>query len=52
VPDQWCGDADRHRAPRERSQGASTSQSGASIALAGFRARKRSRLAGIEQRGQ
>ena len=36
MPDQRCGDADRHRAPRERSQGASTSQSRASITLAGF----------------
>src|SRR5829696_1997540 len=40
VPDQRCGDADRHRAPRERSQGASTSQSGASITPAGFCATK------------
>ncbi len=31
MPDQGRGDAHRHRAPRERSQGASTSQSRASI---------------------
>jgi hypothetical protein len=52
VPDQGCGDADRHRAPRERSQGASTSQSGGSIALAGFGATKRSTWTRSEKRAQ
>lgn len=51
MPDQWCGDADRHRAPRERSQGASTSQSGASITLAGFCATNRRTRAVIEEPG-
>jgi hypothetical protein len=52
VPDQGCGDADRHRAPRERSQGASTSQSRGSITLAGFGATKRSTWTRIEKRAQ
>jgi hypothetical protein len=52
VPDQRCGDADRHHAPRERSQGARTSQSRASIALAPDRARRRIGRGGIEQRAK
>jgi len=50
VPDHGGGDADRHRAPGERSQDASTSQSRASIARAGFGALKRSTRPDIEER--
>ena len=43
MPDQGCGDAHRHRAPRECSQGASTTQSRASISA-------RIRQQAVEQR--
>ena len=43
MPDQGCGDAHRHRAPRECSQGASTTQSRASISA-------RIRRQAVEQR--
>ena len=49
MPDQGCGDAHRHRAPRERSQGARTSQSRASIAATPAAQRRIRRLGG-EQR--